>query len=875
VSETLSTLASYYWSQAAKHPGENKMRFFDVIGQDLRYAFRLLVQNPAFAAIAILSLALGIGANTAIFTLINTVLLRSLPVRDPESLVVFALNPDKPSVGSNYPDYEYIRDHNKSFSGVVATSGGGNRSAMEVPSEGAGAGAQLVTPTLVSGNYFDVLGVTPALGRVLNPEDNKKEDAHPVAVLDYSFWQRRFGGDPRVVGLAITLNGSPFSIIGVARSGFEGTVVGNHPDIYLPIMMLRSIERGVRQWNSRHFWWLQIIGRLKPGVTLEAAIPEADVLWKQILANDPDKRPVPAYDKDYERRNRATLLQGSTGYSYLRNQIKKPLQVLMIIVGLVLLIACANVANLLLARAAARQREIAIRLAVGAGRARIVLQLVLETLVVSVLGGLVGLAFAWWGVRLLVTFLPKRGTPVDLNLSPDWRVLAFSFGISVVAGLVSGLVPALQASRPNLTSALKNEVIGIGSTRFDLRRALVVLQVAISLLLLIGAGLFVRSLQNLRSLDPGFSRERILIVSVNPQQSGYKGQRLRDFYERLAASARHFPETRSVSLASITPLAGSRWNSDVSVEGHIRKPDEKPYIDFNAVSPAYFETMGIPILLGRDFRAEDNPAVTPDPTPGPLQDDEKPLGPPQPVALINEAMAKQFFPGENPVGRHFAQGDKFDMAKAFEIVGVVKDSRYFNIREPVESMIYVPIWRFGSGSATLLLRSTGKPESLAGSVRREVQSIDPAIPVLLTRTMEEQFDNTISQERVVTTLSGFFGILAVLLATIGLYGVMAHAVTRRYREIGIRIALGSSRGRVLWLVLRDSIFMIAIGVVIGLGAALGVTRLVSSFLYGLTPMDPASIALATMALIAVTIMAGYVPARRATRVDPMVALRCD
>ena len=563
------------------------MRLFETIGQDVRYSLRILRQNPGFAAVAILSLALGIGANTAIFTLIDAVLLRSLPVWQPERLVVFALNPVKPSVGSNNPDYEYIRDHNKSFAGVIAFSGGGSSAALEAPEEGVHSAAQLVTTTLVSGNYFDVLGVTPAVGRLFTPADNKTEGAHPLAVLDYDFWQRRFGGDPHTVGRGITLNGSPFTVVGVTRRGFTGSELGSHPDVYVPIMMLGGIQRGARGWNTRHWWWLTVMARLKPGVSMQAAIPEAAVLWKQILANDPERGPVPEYyKKDWEIRNRATLLPGSGGYSYLRNQIQKPLTVLMIVVGLVLLIACANVANLLLARAAARQREIAIRLAVGAGRGRLVGQLVIETLIVSLLGGIAGLAFDWWGVNVLLKFMPKRAVPIDLRLSPDWRLLAFFFGITLAAGLVCGLVPALRATRPTLMPALKNEITVLGRVRFDLRRGLVVAQVAISLVLLIGAGLFVRSLQNLRSLDPGFVRESVLLVSVNPEQSGYKGQRLRDFYERLLARTRALRGVRVSSLASITPLAGSRWTSGISVEGYHRKPDEKPWTDFNASVPA-------------------------------------------------------------------------------------------------------------------------------------------------------------------------------------------------------------------------------------------------------------------------------------------------
>ncbi len=853
------------------------MRLFESIAQDTRYSMRILRQNPGFAAVAILSLALGIGANTAIFTLIDAVLLRSLPVWQPERLVVFALNPDKPSVGSNNPDYEYIRDHNQSFSGVIAFGGAGP-SAMEAPEEGMHTTAQLVSVNLVSGNFFNVLGVIPAAGRVFTPQDNVTESAHPWAVLDYDFWQRRFAGDQRAIGRRLSLNGSAFTIVGVSRRGFTGAQVGSHPDVYVPIMMLPQIQRGARQWNSRHYWWLTIMARLKPGVSMQSAIPEADLLWKQILAKDPERRPVPAYDKkDFEIRNRGTLIPGSGGYSFLRNQIKKPLMVLMTVVGLVLLIACANVANLLLARAAARQREIAIRLAVGAGRWRLVSQLVIETLILSLLGGLAGLALAWWGVKVLLAFLPQRAFPIDLQLSPDFRMLGFFFGISVVAGLICGLVPALRATRPSVLPALKNEITMAGRMRFDLRRGLVVAQVAISLLLLIGAGLFVRSLQNLRSLDPGFVRQKVLLVSINPEQSGYKGQRVRDFYERLLARTGGLNGVRAASLASVTPLGGMRWNTGISVEGYHRKPDEKPWVDFNAVSPRFFETLGIPMLAGRTFRAEDNPAFTPDPDPRRRPNDEKPLPPPPPVAVVNEAFAARFFGHENPMGRHFNNNDKkFDLANAFEIVGVVKDSKYFNIREAVEPMVYVPSWRFGAnGFNTLCLLTTSRPEQLTGAIRREAANIDPAIPLFQTLTLEDQFDNTISQERVVTTLCGFFGSLAVLLAAIGLYGVMAHSVSRRYREIGIRMALGAEPGNVLRLVLRDTALMIVIGAAIGLPAALASTRLVSSFLYGLTPQDPLSIVLATSGLIVVTAIAGYIPARRATRVDPLVALRYE
>ncbi len=839
---------------------------------DVRYAFRIIAKNPAFAAVAVLSLALGIGANTAIFTLIDYVMLRALPVRAPEQLAVIARNPDKPSASFDYPDYLYLRDHNKSYSGVIANSGGGGALAFAVPGE-KGTSAEVVAGAHVSGNYFEVLGVGAVIGRVFTEADNQTEGAHPYVILSYDLWQRRFGGDSHALGRAISLNGVRFTIVGVAARGFHGTNVGTSIDVYLPIMMMPAVNPPARGWNTRHWWWLTLTARLKPGITAKAATPEMNVLWQQILKADPEYKPAPAYAaKEREIYNRMVVLPASGGWSGFRNQFSKPLTVLMIVVGMVLLIACANVANLLLARAAGRQKEIAVRLAIGAGRARLVYQLLMETLVVSLLGGITGLLFAWWGVRVMIGLLPKQRIPTELNLTPDPRVLGFAFAASLLTGLVCGLVPALQSTRPDLVTALKNETASARRIRFDLRRILVVAQVAISLLLLIGAGLFVRSLSNLQNLDPGFVRESVLLVSVNPQSSGYQGQRLRDYYERLLAKVSAYPDVRTASLASITPLAGSRWNQDVAIQGYQWKPDEKPYIDFNAVSPRFFETLGIPLIAGRDFTDRDSPAVTPDPKPKPDPAD-KAKGPR--VAIINETMAKRFFPRTSPLGARLCRDEKFKMEESYEIVGVVKDAKYFGVREATESMIYLPVWRDGSGGRTLCVRTTGRPERVVAAVRRETAQLDSAIPVLQTLTLADQFDNNIAQERMLTTLGGFFGALALLLAAVGLYGVMAHAVARRVREIGIRMALGARAGEVHWLILRETVLMVGIGAVIGIPAALSLTRLLASFLYGLTPQDPLSIAISTAILLAITALAGYIPARRATRIDPMIALRYE
>jgi predicted permease len=830
----------------------------------------MLGKNRAFAAVAILSLALGIGANTAIFTLIDYVILRSLPTRSPEQLVVLARNPEKPSTGFNYPDYRYFRDHNQSYSGVIASSEG-SPTAFAVPGE-KGTSAEVAAVGRVSGNYFDVLGVPAAIGRLFTPEDNVTEGAHPLAVLSYNLWQRRFGGDPKVLGRAVTLNGVRFTVIGVAGRGFNGIAVGNYSDLYVPIMMMPTLNPPARGWNTRHWWWLTVMARLKPGQTAASATSEANVLWQQILKADPETKPRPAYDKEGYKFDRMIVLPGAAGWSYLRTQFSKPLTVLMTVVGLVLLIACANVANLLLARAAGRQKEIAVRLAIGAGRARLIRQLLLETLVVSVLGGVAGLAFAWWGVQVLLNLMPKRTIPLELHLTPDPRVLGFAFLASLVTGLICGLAPALQSTRPNLVASLKNETAAARRSRFDLRRALVVLQVAVSLLLLIGAGLFVRSLSNLKTLDPGFVRERVLLVSISPRNSGYQGQRLRDYYERLNAKVKSWPEVRAASMASITPLGGSRWNSTIRVQGYEFKPNEKPYVDFNAVSPRFFETLGIPFIAGRDFRDQDSPAYTPDPKPKPDPADKR-TGPR--VLIVNESFAKKFFGNRSAVGALMCRDDKFKAEEAYEIIGVVKDVKYFGVREATEPMVYVANWRDGAGDRALLVRTSADPGGIVNSIRREAAAIDPSIPVLQTLTMSDQFDNNIAQERMLTTLCSFFGALALLLAAVGLYGVMAHSVARRVREIGIRMALGAQGREVLWLILREVTLMVGIGALVGLPVAYALTGLVASYLFGLTPQDPLSIAGSVAVLLAITALAGAIPARRATRVDPMIALRYE
>ncbi|MFB3825542.1 MAG: ABC transporter permease [Bryobacteraceae bacterium] len=842
--------------------------------QDLRYACRVFRQNPGFTAVAVLSLALGIGANTAIFSLINAVLLRYLPVRAPEELVILARNPPRPSASTNYPDYVYLRDNAKSYSGVIAYSGVW---AWGFAAEGQA--TQLAGVSMVSGNYFDVLGVTPALGRVFNEEDNKTEGAHPYAVLSHGFWMRAFGGDTGVIGRRVRINGSPFTVVGVSRAGFTGAEVGASPDVFVPVMMVRSLNPSMRDWNTRFFWWLTTIARLKPGVSLQQANAELVVLRERIEANDPrNRRGAPAWDKDRAIRQRGVVLPGAHGFAFMRNMVQKPLLILMVVAGVVLLIACANVANLLLARAAARQREIAIRLSIGAARWRLVRQLLVESVLLSVLGAAAGTAFAWVGVRILMGFAPRGGFPLTLDLTPDWRVLLFLFAVALAAGTLAGLAPALRATRPEILPWLKSETAppGFGGRRFDLRKGLVVVQIALSVLLIAGAALFVRSLANLRGLDPGFRRENVLLVSIDPRLIGYKAQQVKTFFDRLITGTQRLPGVRSASGAAIVPLGGMRWNGDVTVEGYRRKADERPYVDFNTVTPRWFETVGIPILLGRDFREQDIPLVAkdrPENFKPEMEDDWR--GDIARVAVVNESFARRYFGGQSPVGKRFSQGMEYRAGKSFEIIGVVRDAHYFNLREEVEPMVYVPAWTAASERMWLCVRTAGEPAALISGVRRRVREIDPGLWIMNARTLEQNLDDNIVQERMVATLSGLFSLLALALAAVGLYGVMAHAVTRRTREIGIRMAMGAPRGEVLWMVLRDALLMAAAGAVLGIPAALALSKLAASLLFGVSPQDPVTLAAAVALLGVVAAAASWLPARRAATVDPMDALRYE
>ncbi len=850
-----------------------RLNVFDDLQRNLRYALRALKRSPGFVATTVITLALGIGANTAIFSLVDTVMLKLLPVKAPEQLYFVGHTPQRVSMTWNYPDYRAMRDHNTVFTGLAGYSLGLEPVGVQAGSAG-GEPTELSSGIFVSGNYFDVLGVSPALGRVFNAADDRAPGGSPYVVLSYTYWQSHFNRDAQAIGRKLRINGYPFTVIGVAARGFAGADVAFKPDLFVPIMMRSDvIHIPFERWNDRHNWWMAAIGRLKPGVGIKQAEGELFAICKD---QESAERRSLANPKWANTADQVVLAPAARGFSYLADQLKKPLLILFIVVALVLLIACANVANLMLARGAARQREIAVRLALGASRVRVISQLLTESMMIAFLGGVSGILIALVGIHVLLRFVPETGSELvtGINATLDWRVLVFTVTVCVLTGLLFGAAPAWQSTRPDLIPSLKEDVPGsTGSRRFTLRKGLVILQVGLSLPLLVGAGLFVRTLGNLRERDTGFAAKNVFVASVDPTRFGYKGQRTRDFYDRLCARLAALPGVRSASLALITPLTGSSWNGDITVEGYAPKPGEKDNIFFDAVGPRYFETLGTPVLLGREFTQQDNPATAIEIPSHIVPGQQLPDPPGRHVAIVNETFARHFFGDRSAIGMHVAMGGPFH--SSYEIVGVVKDARYFSVRNAAEPMMFIPVWRRFAEQRELVIRTAGSAPQLTTSVRRAIHELDPVIPLLNIRTLEHDVDESILVERLIATLSGFFGVLALLLSAVGLYGVVAYTVTRRTREIGIRIAVGASRGSVLGLVFRDVIAMILIGAIIGTLAAFVATRAVGSILYGVRPDDPLTIAAAGLSLVTAAMIASFIPARRAGRIDPISALRYE
>ena len=820
---------------------------------DLRYAFRMLLKNPGFTAVAVSTLALGIGANTAIFSVIDAVMLRKLPVRNPQELIQLATVGRYGVSSFSHPAYKRFRDQNHVCSEMAAI---GWLNKLDASINGQ---AETVEGRIASGNFFSLLGVGAAIGRTFTIEDDSAPLKIPVAVISYAYWKRRFGLDPSVVGKSITLNRTPFTIVGVAAAGFSSPEVAYSPDLYVPMMMEPAFHDEQSWLDQLDYHWLRIMGRLKPGVSREQARANLEGIHSQILADNPMKGWSPAERKDYLAA-RLDVASAASGIVFgLPKEFSQTLSILMGMVALVLLIACANVANLLLGRATVRQKEIAVRLAIGAGRFRLIRQFLTESVMLAIAAGALGLLCAYWAGDAIVALMSIGRSPLLLDLRPDPRVLGFTGSISLLATILFGLAPAFRGTQVDLTPALKERAASLGSTRsrLGLGKGLVVSQVALSLLLLFGAGLFVRTLENLENLDPGFDRKAVLVFDIDPIKSGYKGPAVSRFYEQVLERINAIPGVRSASLSLMEPITGGGgWDNSVWVEGYTPLPDENMTVYLNRAGPKYFETLGTALLLGRDFNPRDTETIPK-------------------VAIINQTMAQYFFGNSNPIGRKFGWFGEDKNKSQFEIVGVVKDSKYETLRERVPRTAYLDCFQVMPGSMTFAVRTSVKPTAVISQIRHEIRAIDSSIRFGGFRTLEEHVDESLGHERLMATLSGFFAGLAVLLACVGLYGVMAYAVTRRTNEIGIRMALGADRGQVLRMILRESALLVAAGVAVGLPVALAAARLISGQLYGLKPADPSTIAGAIFLIAAVGALAGYIPARRATKVDPMVALRYE
>ena len=833
--------------------------------QDLKYGLRVLLKKPGFTLIALLSLALGIGANTAIFSLTDAVLIKTLPVRQPEQLVLFGNGRDMGvKVGLpnssfdlfSYPFYRQVQQRLDLFSGVasllsmqwnvhgVVNEGGGNGSGSEI---------EQMRVQLVSGTYFPVLGVNAGIGRVFTDADDQTPGGHPIAVVSYAWWQKRLGGDPSAVGKTITIDNTAYTIVGVAPKEFFGTTVGSAPDLWIPLAMEKQLPPAHFDGRNNDSWQsLFIIGRLQNGVTAAQANSAVNLLFKQSLMARAGAQPSARDLQDMQKAS-VELTPVSRGLSTLRRQFSLSLKVLMGVVALVLLIASANVANLLLAHGAARSREFAVRLAVGARRTRLVRQLFTESALLALLGGIFGVALSSWGSRLLLVMASDGPEAVPVDVTPNLRILGFTIGVSALCAIVFGTVPALRAARTEPNTSLKG-----GRTTSALRNPLgktfVIAQVALSLLLLVGAGLFVRTLINLQSIPTGFNQENAMLFQVDTSATGYKQDdpRLGALLSDVENNVRAIPGVQAASFASYTFNQGL-WSSGAYTNEQNSVTDDNREVRNNIVGRDFFAAMGIPLVLGRTF--------------GPQDTENSPR-----VAVISESMAQRFFPNVSPLGKHFRIDDPGAPGE-IEVIGVVKDAKYLALTEKFEPIAFYPHTQRRYPLLNFVVRFSGPASNVVPQIRQTIKQVNHNLPVDDVVSLSDHIGRALVQQKLVARLASFFGLLALLLACVGLYGVMSYGVARRTNEIGIRMALGAQNRSVLWLVLREALLLVGIGLVVGVLASLAVTKTAASLLYELKPNDPLTIVGATLLLALVALVAGYLPARRAAQVDPMVALR--
>jgi len=834
--------------------------------QDIRYGLRMLAKNPGFTAVAVATLALGIGANTAIFSLVNAVMLQSIPVRNPQELVVlrWSAHAHPQNAGSSsygdcqwtkwtdkvsgscsfsYPMFKAIREHAEAFSNVGAFAGPAQ---LDLTGNGT---ASITRAEIVSGDYFQTLGVQAASGRTIEPSD-ERPGAEAVAVLSYAYWQGAFGGAQSALGKSIKLNGVPFTIVGVADAGFTRLTPGHTQDMWLPLSQLVPLRlRWGRGTQDERNWWLTIVGRLKPGISQEHAQSNVGLLFRNEIIQE---KQLKAEDSP-----EVTLTPAQKALSGIRSELEQPLFILMVAVGIVLLISCANVAGLLLSRAAAREKEIAVRLALGAGRGRVIRQLLTESVLLSFAGAALGVLLAYWGASALAAFASaNRYSNFQINADPDVRVLALTVGVAALTGILFGLAPAFRGARVNVAPTLKENAGSMSGTsfggkrRFGLGSGLVVAQVALSLIVLAGAGLVVRSLANLKAIDPGFDTQNVLQFGVNPTLTGYyKSEQVEPLYRELQSRLSGLPGVISVSYSSDTLLDGGLWTEDVKIEGRIDKSTVETQM--LAVGPEFFSTMRIPVMTGRTLTHEDSQSK-------------------RDIAVVNRAFVKRFLDNRAPLGLHF--GGEDPKSAQYEIVGVVGDTKYAGLRDEIAPTAFIPL---KEGDAHFALKTAINPQALLPGVRKVVSDLDNNLPLFDVRTQTERIERLLFNERLLARLATLFGLLALVLACIGLYGLLSYEVARRTREIGIRAALGAQNRDVLRLVGRQGLVLVALGIVFGIVAAMGVTRSLGSLLYGVQPSDPITFFGVCALLTIVGLAACYIPARRATRVDPMVALRYE